>query len=114
MIAGDNSILKKAGDTKEVVLKAQDQEELQLAIIGLKSDNYQNTKEPFVDFLLNCEEYLQSKLNSKELQIDKECKKIIYKGNIYSLSDDGRLILEDKGIALNKNHIDLQIIGVTR
>lgn len=111
IISGNNGILNQAVNSKEKSLKEQNKEELQLAIIGLEIENYKKQNTSFIDVLLNSEEYLQSKLNSKELQIDKECKKIIYKGNIYSLSDDGRLILEDKGIALNKNHIDLQIIG---
>lgn len=109
MLSSNNGILYQAGNSKEITIKEQNKEELQLAIMELKIENYKNNS--FVDFILNCEEYLQSKLNSKDLQIDKDCKKIIYKGNIYSLSDDGNLALENKGIVLSKNHLDLQIMG---
>lgn len=109
MLSSNNGILYQAGNSKEITIKEQKKDELQLAIMELKIENYK--KDSFIDLILNCEEYLQSKLNSKDLQIDKECKKIIYNGNIYSLRDNGKLSLDNKGIILSKNHLDLQIMG---
>ena len=45
--------------------------------MNLKVENYKDMNESFIDYILNCEEYLQKKLNSTDLQIDKEsnCKK---------------------------------------
>lgn len=79
--------------------------------MGLKLENYNNSNLFFNDFILNCEEYLQSKLNSNQLQIDKECKKIIYNGNLYSLDDNGNVVIENKGVILNRNNLNLQIVG---
>ena len=79
--------------------------------MGLKRENYNNSNLFFNDFILNCEEYLQSKLNSNQLQIDKECKKIIYNGNLYSLDDNGNVVIENKGVILNRNNLNLQIVG---
>ena len=79
--------------------------------MGLKLENYNNSDLSFRDFILNCEEYLQLKLNNNQLQIDKECKKIIYNGNLYSLDDNGNVVIENKGIILSKNDLNLQIAG---
>lgn len=79
--------------------------------MGLKLENYNNSDLSFSDFILNCEEYLQLKLNNNQLQIDKECKKIIYNGNLYSLDDNGNVVIENKGIILSKNNLNLQIAG---
>lgn len=79
--------------------------------MGLKLENYNNSDLSFSDFILNCEEYLQLKLKNNQLQIDKECKKIIYNGNLYSLDDNGNVVIENKGIILSKNNLNLQIAG---
>ena len=114
MLTGDNSILKKATEAHDETLESQDQEELQLAIMDIKVENFKDMNSSFLDYILECEEYLQTKLNCTDLQIDKESKKIIYKGRLYSLNDYGKLTQENRGIILNKNQLNLQIVGDTK
>lgn len=82
--------------------------------MNLKVENYKDMNESFIDYILNCEEFLQKKLNSTDLQIDKESKKISYKGSLFALNDDGKLIKENKGIILSQNQLYLQIIEETK
>ena len=110
-LSGNDGVLTKAREANEKTLNVQDLEELKLAISDLKIDNHEASTSSFIDFLLNSEEYLKSKLSSSNLQVDKENKKIMYKGNIYSLNDVGNLNQESKGISLNRSNLDLQIIG---
>lgn len=79
--------------------------------MDLGFDNYKEKNISYGDYILNFEEILQQRLNDSNLQIDKEGKKIAYKGNLYSVNNNGQLTKDEKGIILNKNKLNFQIIG---
>ena len=84
-------------------------EELKLAIYS--SNNYNFNSD--VEFVLNNEEYMQTALNDPNFHVDRECKKVVYKGNLYSIDGYGNFNKDEYGLFLDKNKLELIICGET-
>lgn len=106
---GNNGLINRAQSSYNKTVEAGEQENLQIAIMDLDINNSLNNEKPFLDYVLSCEEYLQSKLNTSNLHIDSANKRIMYNGNIFSISEIGQLSIEDKGIILNTNNLYMQL-----
>ena len=110
----NNGLLYRAQETSKKTESSKAQEELQLAITDLNIENLQKNETPFLDYLIDYEEYLQVKLNTTELHIDRENKKILYKGRLFTVNESGLLSLEEKGIALSTNSLYMQVMDETK
>ena len=113
MLTGQNGILKRAGEVKTKTEEGQAEEELKLAITSLATEYYASkTRGTLKDYIYSHKEDLKKELGTTEVELDESGSTIKYKGNMYSVTEEGEITAAD-GVALSKTKMTLVVEGET-
>ena len=101
MLSGDNSILSRAGQAKERTAEEQLREEIQIAILGVMSENSGTLNKESLETGLKG-------INGATVSYDETSKKftVTKDGYMFTVDLNGNIV-SAKGIALNKNNLKL-------